>query len=453
MFLRTSSLTSLLALAFLSACAKSGNSKGPLVSAPQNVSDPAQGTFSSTCKQSSECSASVALLNFQDGSDSRQCVGSLIADDVLVTASHCLSYDLSRPGTSCKKSVRIAFPAADGYPALQAECQEIISVSPFADRNLAQQDYAVIRISSTGRPAFKVNHNGFQANASFQVLRAHDGSFSSQKCRALQRTEALPGSDQAESPVMIIADCDIDPSSEGAPLLDASGTLHGILQSVLPPTRIARNVNPRAIPETGISTFSYATNFSCVRFPLDTENFAFSSACQANPNQPNPITENDKNQSLINQSIQITESRFQWPNLSSDLKWGTQAISSSRDEGGFIAKALGSSLTASISIFTIPFPKCVNANALLSATTFNLPVVGYEFALDRYLMLGLDRGRSLGTVRARYQVNSPHFRWNSVASSLNKSISLYVDIGGVGPDAGNEDWKQIADTPLPTCSH
>jgi hypothetical protein len=183
---------------------------------------------------------------------------------------------------------------------------------------------------------------------------------------------------------------------------------------------------------------------------LNTENLAFSPACQADPNQPNPITENDKNQSLISQSIQVTETRFQWPNLSSDLKWGTQAFISSSEEGKFIVKALGSRAgLGSISIFTIPFPKCVLPNALLSATTFKLPVVGYEFALDRYLMLGLDRGRPLDSARARYQVNAPHFRWNSIASSLNKSISLYVDIGGVG----NEEWKQIADTPLPTCSH
>lgn len=442
MFLRTPGKTSLVALALLSACAKNGASKDPLMGA---VSGPARGVLGSTCSQASDCSPSVALLSIQDGDDVRECVGSLIADNLIVTASHCLPENLRHAGAQCKQAVRASFPATEDYASLQAECQDVVSASAFSDRTVAQQDYAVLRLSaSTSRPVFKLDHSGFQADASYRVIRSEDGKFSSQKCRALRRTEALPGSDQAESSVMAIADCEIDTDSEGAPLIDSAGNLHGILQSVVPASRIVRRVSPHPIPESGISTISYATNFSCVRFPLDDENLAFPSACQIDPNLPNPLTEKDKSQTLISESIQVTDSRFQWPNLSSDLQWGTRAYYSTSTEGQAIARALGWS-TSSISIFTIPFPKCVAANAALAATTFKLPVVGYEFALDRYLMLGLDRGKSLDTIRARYQVDLPRLRWNGVASSLSKHISLFVD-------TGSDDWTRIASAPLPNCS-
>ncbi|MFL5812323.1 MAG: trypsin-like peptidase domain-containing protein [Bdellovibrionia bacterium] len=439
MFLRSHSpnCRALLALlALLSACAQSGGSDRTASDAPKELSKTTGPYLKSVCGNDTNCSPSVSLLTIRSKGDLTQCLGTLVGSDLLVTTSRCIPEELRSSGAKCGNIIHAQFPAVGAFPETQAECREIVSAASLYDRTLAQTDYAFIRlVAPVSRPALQVDHSGLGAGGSYQVIGTESFASSSgqiarmtsRTCRAVQGCEALPGSVHPESSVMTITDCATGATSEGAPILDEQGRIHGIIQAPVPASRLLRRIGDYRLPEPGIGPISWATNFSCVHFPENDGDFALPTACQEDPNKPNEQSIKLQSDTLINQGVQATDARFSWPQLSSDLQWTTNAFSASSPEGRILSQELDANFD--VLIFAIPVPKCIVKGSTLSATAFKLPVIGYSSALDRNLVLNLDKGQALEGVSVRLEVNPPGLRWTSIPNMLNKSVSIFIDSG------------------------
>jgi hypothetical protein len=226
---------------------------------------------------------------------------------------------------------------------------------------------------------------------------------------------------------MTITDCSTGETSEGAPILDEQGRIHGIIQAPVPASRLLKRIGDYRLPEPGIGPISWATNFSCVHSPENDGEFALPTACQEDPNKPNEQSIKLRSDTLITQGVQATDARYPWPSLSSDLQWTTNAFSISSPEGRVLSQELNEN--SDVQIFAIPVPKCIAKGSTLSATVFTLPVIGYSSTLDRNLVRNLDKGQALEGVSVRLEIDSVRLRWTSISNLLSKSVSIFIDHG------------------------
>ncbi len=113
-----------------------------------------------------------------------------------------------------------------------------------------------------------------------------------------------------------------------------------------------------------------------------------------------------------------------------------------------MGKKLGIALNLAsqpISIITIPFPKCALASSSLTAVNVKLPVVGYEYTLDRYLTLKIDSGRPFEPIRARFEIDPPGLRWNGFENIFSQHVKLFID-------NGSGELKRVLRLPISTCA-
>jgi hypothetical protein len=373
-----------------------------------------------------------------------------VGSDLLVTTSHCIPEELRSSGAKCAGIIHAQFPAVGAFSETQAECQEVVSAASLYDRTQAQTDYAFIRLMApVDRPALQVNHSGFSAGTSYRVIGTESytigtwqiARMTSRTCQAVHGCEALPGSIHAESSVMTIADCAMEAASEGAPILDQQGRIHGIIQAPVPASRLLKRIGEYRVPEPGIGPISWATNFSCVRFPENDTDFALPAACQEDPNHPNEQSAKLQSDALITRGVQATDAHHRWPSLSTDLQWTTKAFSITSPEGKILSQELGAN--SDFSVFAIPLPKCIVKGSSLTATAFRLPVIGYTSTLDRNLVLHLDEGQAMEGIPVRLEVDAPRLRWGSFSSMLSQSVSIFIDHGRK---------PRLLRAPLPECS-
>jgi hypothetical protein len=421
------------------------------------------------CDSDSNCSPAVALLSIGNGIPAQQCMASLVDNELLVTASHCLPEDLRRSGAQCRGTVHVHFPSFGNYPELRADCEEILAASTLIDRTRAQPDIAFIKLAKpVNRPPFVVDHSGFDRKAKFSVLQTRvnpdaatgAGKIISTACRPILGSEALPGSSRPESSVVALADCTLETLSDGAPILDANGKLRGVLQSRVPPTRISKRIGSNRLLEPELAPLSLATNFACFRLPRNDTQFSIPMSCQDDPNEPSPQFDKSRTDSLLSRSIQLTDEKFKWPVPLPGVRWATRSFLKASNEGQALATALGAQ--REMSLYSLPVPRCASnefasaitlnpeSEPLLQATSFYLPIVGFTFALDRYLILRLDSGTSLGSIPARLEIDAIRPVRGEMSSNNSRHANVFINARDPS-EGGSENWIRILRTPLPTC--
>ena len=77
------------------------------------------------------------------------CQGSLIGENLFLTARHCLPEELENPGDSCKDKIEIVFPRVRGKPAEVLECGELVDLSKNFGEDYYQPDWAILKLEQT----------------------------------------------------------------------------------------------------------------------------------------------------------------------------------------------------------------------------------------------------------------------------------------------------------------
>lgn len=273
-------LGALISLIALGACSKSGGVSNEIPA--QSLAEAQELARHSQvfCENDAECSPSVGLIATAEPQRATVCTGSLVAEDVVATASHCIPQDLGK-GADCGGRIWISFPDAEGFPSARIECSRILDASRFSAPYRINRDYAFFRLQKpASRPALEIRRSGFQADTSYSLFLVDpffgsgqiEGSLRKQSCVAIHGSEYLPGSYFERSPIMTFKDCQVGAGNSGSPIVDAQGSLLGVLQAIPNPSdeKWLEFTRKAALDQPGVSIhLAFGTNYACVRTPFD----------------------------------------------------------------------------------------------------------------------------------------------------------------------------------------
>ena len=160
---------------------------------------------------------------FHDGEThtiTKNCQGSLIGEDLFLTARHCLSSSMT-PGDSCEENIQVILPGIDeNNPMKIMGCDQLVRVSEsyqgLSKKNF-QPDWAILKLKEKSPGRFlklnKDDSGGISDNESlfgFLLLeseKTEEISIAKIKCRAVQDSLKLPEFNSNQSPLGLLK-CD-----------------------------------------------------------------------------------------------------------------------------------------------------------------------------------------------------------------------------------------------------
>jgi hypothetical protein len=303
-----------------------------------------------TCADSANCPENVGMIISANEDGVARCTGSLIAPDLVLTASRCVPPAL-RGEASCAERIRFLLPAlsahAPALPARQARCAQVLETGSI---------HALIRLDApvAGRSPLKLDFSGVKDNLWVSVAAVSAVSDSKPfgelrvvKCAARQRTLAYPRFRTDESPVVSLENCRIGAAGAGAPVLSGAGSVRAVIGDALGP-QASRELQKRYSAMLGdipVSDLVEAANLSCIRFSADSgiEQPPLPSACIAPDVLPSPSS------SLISADTMTAAHRALEARIS---RWQADR----RMEIDWKLPVLASSLTQDI----VPVPSCLS---------------------------------------------------------------------------------------------
>ena len=202
------------------------------------------------CASAEQCPPSVALVLSQQKTTENgsvvQCTGFLIAEDVLVTNSHCLDPSIRTTGASCKGMMAFLLPAGKdpagtSFSAQTFHCSTVISATEIHNgegdpRRDMLPDIAVLKLSEkTERPSFQINPVGLPNNLPIRVYAIDPDNrqlatavLRVRTCSILQIPSVLAQFNSERAPIATGVDCNLVGGNSGSFALDNDGYVRAI---------------------------------------------------------------------------------------------------------------------------------------------------------------------------------------------------------------------------------
>jgi len=101
-----------------------------------------------SCADPARCPRAVGMLVRREGAELHRCTVSLVAPDVVLTASHCLTLDQRAAGASCA-GTWIGFAGSAGAPASWYPCDVVLDAIKVSDDEVLRPDAALLRLPAS----------------------------------------------------------------------------------------------------------------------------------------------------------------------------------------------------------------------------------------------------------------------------------------------------------------
>lgn len=189
------------------------------------------------CPVGEACDASVALLvGLSAPVEPMRCTAALIGPRTAITAGHCIAWERAM-GNRCD-DVWLGFAATEDRPSEWIGCERIESVSTEAG-TLLSPDYAVLELAAPveRRPIPLARDDVATGDVvrmvSVTADRFHDERHEvrSRRCVVDENQNLAPWSPVAPPSIRLLSSCPVREGSSGAPVLDRTGRMHGLIHA------------------------------------------------------------------------------------------------------------------------------------------------------------------------------------------------------------------------------
>lgn len=226
-----------------------------------------------------ECHASVAKLVIYDRKRFGYCTGVLIAEDIIVTSSNCLSRNLKQPNISCVNSVFAVFPGVSGSREIKRMCDVVISSSILeenGDPALWRNDFTFLKLKApVERRPVAISREGISETDKLLVWKMeyfddYNSSLKRETCSPLFNSYANPFAQKWSSPMIPVTDCGFNEGNLGAPLFNERGELAALFSSKMSEA-ISTYLSLSDVMAEKPALIQHSSNFACAQIPIPGE--------------------------------------------------------------------------------------------------------------------------------------------------------------------------------------
>lgn len=228
------------------------------------------------CQDSQDCPGAVGLLAFTTSEGAGMCTTFLIAPDLMMTNSHCISTEARKSPNTVSKSMKVLFPSTNLLPGETVAVSEVVK---FSDINLRDDqtvgkkpDYALLRLERriTDRTPLGLSQDGIPEAFDFKIFSVTPqsksqvlGALEVKKCQSMMSSGVQPSYNSPYTSVVSFSDCVIKHGNSGSPMVDDQMKARGIIHAGADGLdQIAQALEiPRVDP------LNLGTNMACVALP------------------------------------------------------------------------------------------------------------------------------------------------------------------------------------------
>jgi hypothetical protein len=241
----------------------------------------------------------------------------------MITSSHCFTQFNANLDEVCK-ATSVIFPSNSRSGRAVGTCTKVLDHSHVVASNYDAADYLIfqLQLPLSERGHLSVSRGGMPAGASFEVakvdqLGSEKGIVVMQRCTSLLGTIFRPGAVTADDPVQVLRNCQINSGNNGAPLTDANGNFAGLINAAADPASLtipAESADPNGlIAVINAAQPSYATNASCILYPIGGAAPHDPNHCEVLLQEPMPAAKVDETVAKTMMNAEISNEETQNP--------------------------------------------------------------------------------------------------------------------------------------------
>ncbi len=229
-----------------------------------------------TCANNQDCPEAVGLLTFFNSRGAGMCTAFLIAPDLALTNSHCISDEVRQKPELASQVMKLMFPTTLTRSEQTVAISDVLQYSDISFSTPSavgkKPDYALLRLKNaiSERLPLVLSQDGFADELPFQMYSvtpmskyAIIGLLEVKKCQTMMHSAAQPSYSNPFTSIVSFSDCQVKHGNSGSPMVDFSGKVRGIVHAGYEDSStIAKNFGmARGDP------LSLGTNLACVEIP------------------------------------------------------------------------------------------------------------------------------------------------------------------------------------------
>jgi len=234
------------------------------------------------CADSQNCPNTVGQLTVPYGDQILSCTATLIANNMILTNSHC--FDVTDPETQrfvkpellCQNGVSVVFPENSPSGKDVVRCHRLVKKS-FVSLHNRNPDYLLFEIDRSLRRGYdKVSRAGVPDRMSLMIrkvnpLRKGYGELVVEKCESRLGTLLIPEAQDSHFQIQALTGCEVKPGNSGSSLVDDKGLIRGLIHAAVtsqffaPSTPLRKTFLKKALE---LKT-SMMTNATCMDYPFE----------------------------------------------------------------------------------------------------------------------------------------------------------------------------------------